>query len=93
MIAGTRYEGTVRGWFSEDGWGATLGFPGLRLNSEGETIKVQVLESPDLPAHWDRLDAFEGEEYARRVADIVTTDCVIQASIYVVCDQYAQANA
>ena len=84
MMQGKWIEGTVRGWLSEDGWGATLGFPGLRLNSEGDKIKVQVLESPDLPDHWERLDEFEGEEYARVTTEVYTGDKWIKAQIYVV---------
>ncbi len=84
MIDGTWFDGTVRGWFSKDGWGATLGFPGLRLNAEGDKVSVQVLESPDLPAHWERLDAFEGEEYTRVTADVYTDERWVKAQIYVV---------
>lgn len=84
MIKGQWIEGTVRGWLSEDGWGATLGFPGLRLNAEGDKIKVQVLESLDLLYHWERLDAFEGEEYARVTTEVYTGEKWIKAQIYVV---------
>ncbi|GAB5454144.1 MAG: gamma-glutamylcyclotransferase [Henriciella sp.] len=84
MMRGTWFDGTVRGWLSEDGWGATHGFPGLRLNSEGDKIKVQVLETPELPDHWERLDEFEGEEYARVTADVYTGERWVKAQIYVV---------
>ena len=84
MIEGNWFEGTVRGWLSEDGWGATLGFPGLKLDPEGDPVPVQVLESPELPEHWARLDEFEGAEYARVVARVETHNGVIEASIYVV---------
>lgn len=84
MIQGAWFEGKVYGWLSEDGWGATHGFPGLRLNSEGDEIKVQVLESADLPAHWERLDAFEGEEYARVTTSVYTGKRWVKAQIYVV---------
>ncbi|MCR9270240.1 MAG: gamma-glutamylcyclotransferase [Hyphomonadaceae bacterium] len=84
MIDGTWRDGVVRGWLSEDGWGATLGFPGLKLDPDGEVIKVQVLESPDLPAHWARLDEFEGAEYARVVASVETETGPVEAYVYVV---------
>ena len=63
MIEGTWLRGTVHGWLSAEGWGLTFGFPGMRLDPDGDEIHVQVLESADLPDHWDRLDRFEGEEY------------------------------
>ena len=52
--------------------------------AEGDKVSVQVLESPDLPAHWERLDAFEGEEYARVAADVYTGERWVKAQIYVV---------
>ena len=84
MLAGTWRTGTVRGDFSEDGWGLTGGFPGLRLDPNGDEIPVHILESADLSDHWGRLDAFEGEEYARVVARVETLLGVISAFIYVV---------
>ncbi len=84
MIQGTWREGIVRGHLSEDGWGATYGFPGIRLDPDGDEVVVQVLESPDLPAHWERLDDFEGAEYARVSVDVETEGGVIKAQIYTV---------
>lgn len=84
MIKGTWRRGTVRGALSAEGWGQTFGFPGLKLDPDGEVIEVQVLESADLPDHWDRLDAFEGEEYERVRTDVETAEGRIRACIYVV---------
>ena len=55
----------MRGRLFESGWGAALGFPGLVLDEHGDAVEVQLFESPDLPAHWQRLDAFEGPGYQR----------------------------
>ncbi|MHA7901171.1 MAG: gamma-glutamylcyclotransferase family protein [Henriciella sp.] len=84
MIDGIWRDGVVRGWLSEDGWGATLGFPGLKLDPDGQAVKVEVLESPDLPDHWARLDEFEGDEYARVVASVETKTGLVEAYVYVV---------
>jgi gamma-glutamylcyclotransferase (GGCT)/AIG2-like uncharacterized protein YtfP len=46
-------------------------------------VPVDVLESPDLPAHWARLDAFEGEGYRRVIAEVQTNERPLPASIYV----------
>ena len=43
-----------------EGWGATLGYPALVLDPTGPVVEVQLFESNDLPAHWPRLDDFEG---------------------------------
>jgi gamma-glutamylcyclotransferase (GGCT)/AIG2-like uncharacterized protein YtfP len=45
-------------------------YPRLQLRSPGRRIPVQVLESPELPKHWKRLDKFEGRRYRRVVATV-----------------------
>jgi gamma-glutamylcyclotransferase (GGCT)/AIG2-like uncharacterized protein YtfP len=84
MIRGDWRQGTVRGWLSAEGWGLTFGFPGLRLDPAGEVIKVQVLEAANLPDHWPRHDAFEGEEYLRFETCVETPNGRIDACVYVV---------
>ena len=59
-LSGRWLQGTVRGRLVEAGWGADLGYPGLILDPSGPPVEVYVFESPDLPGHWPRLDAFEG---------------------------------
>jgi gamma-glutamylcyclotransferase (GGCT)/AIG2-like uncharacterized protein YtfP len=76
-------RGTVRGVLVPEGWGATLGYPALILDPNGPSVDVHLFESPDLPGHWRRLDAFEGAGY-RRVATTVETDTgEVAAFIYV----------
>ena len=48
-----------------EGWGAALGFPGIVLDEHGEPVRGLVFSSDELAAHWERLDAFEGEGYER----------------------------
>lgn len=74
----------MRGSVSADGWGLTGGYPGLKLDPEGDEIAVQVLESPDLPDHWARLDDFEGDAYNRVIAPVETPLGTVDAFIYVV---------
>lgn len=91
-LRGRWFRGSVRGRLLDAGWGAGWGFPGLVLDAAGETVPVDVLESPDLDAHWDRLDAFEGGEY-RRVCVTVTTDSgMIDACVYVVAPEIAASH-
>ena len=73
----------VRGDLVRQGWAAEAGYPALVLNPHGAPIEVQVFESADLPAHWHRLDDFEGTEYRRVVATVETDNGPMQASIYV----------
>lgn len=81
-LRGRWIPGEVRGTLTQAGWGAHLGFPGLRLDSE-TPVPVQVFESGDLPANWDRLDAFEGESYRRVTVDVSTEQGLIRSQIYV----------
>ncbi|MDJ0611737.1 MAG: gamma-glutamylcyclotransferase [Kiloniellales bacterium] len=83
-LGGFWRQGTVTGRLVEAGWGAKLGFPGLILDPLGHAIEVHLFESPDLPAHWPRLDAFEGEGYRRVVTLVCTLDGDLDASIYVI---------
>lgn len=83
-LKGSWRRGTVRGRLVAAGWGAELGYPGLILDPSGEAIEVQVFESPELPGHWPRLDAFEGNGYRRVVTRVRTPDGDLEAWIYVI---------
>ena len=86
QLAGLRgrwIEGTVRGELREEGWGAELGFPALVLDPAGSAISVRVFESADLPAHWARLDAFEGSGYRRVATAVSTVEGELRAFIYI----------
>lgn len=82
-LAGRWQPGTVRGRLVAAGWGAGLGFPGLVLDPTGLEIAVMLLESPDLPGHWPRLDAFEGPGYRRVTTEVRTVGGELAAWIYV----------
>jgi gamma-glutamylcyclotransferase (GGCT)/AIG2-like uncharacterized protein YtfP len=73
-LRGDWTHGAVRGHLVPEGWGAGVGFPGLRLDPEGPDVTVQVFTSPDLPAHWARLDAFEGADYRRVAVTVIGPD-------------------
>ena len=85
-LSGRWIDGTVRGHLRGDGWGADLGYPGIDLDPDGPTVEVALLESPDLPDHWNRLDEFEGAGYCRATTSVVTAEGELAASIYVLAD-------
>ena len=85
-LSGRWMSGSVRGRLRTGGWGAELGYPGIDLDPDGPAVEVGVLESPDLPAHWARLDEFEGPGYRRTNATFVTAHCELSASIDVLAD-------
>lgn len=90
-LAGTWERGTVRGKLFASGWGAALGFPGLILDPLGAVVNVELLESADLPQHWERLDEFEGSGYRRVVAMVKTEHGELSAWIYVLADEHPPA--
>ena len=75
--------GAVRGRLVDEGWAASLGHRALVLDPAAPQVAVDLFESPDLPQHWGRLDAFEGPGYRRIVATVETADGKVEASIYV----------
>ncbi len=75
-------RGTVRGHLVEEGWGAEHGCPGIVLADDGEPVPVHVFHSADLPEHWQRLDAFEGDQYQRRAVVVQTDREPVEAWIY-----------
>lgn len=68
-LRGRWLTGTVRGRLGVKRSGTYHGYPAVRLDQPGR-VPVAVLVSPELPAHWWRLDEFEGPEYRRVVAEV-----------------------
>ncbi len=73
----------VRGRLVHEGWGAGLGYPALVLDEHGPVVEVSLFNSPELPTHWPRLDAFEGDGYRRAVTMVETDEGAVHACIYV----------
>ena len=81
-MAGFWSRGTLRGRLIAEGWGAAHNCPGVVLDPEGQEVEVHIFTSPDLPDHWQRLDAFEGAEYHRIAARAETASGEVDVSIY-----------
>lgn len=81
-LTGNWRKGYVQGDLVASGWGAAEGYPGIYLDPAGARVEVFVLESLDLPAHWARLDEFEGDEYERVVTEVRSEGATMLASIY-----------
>jgi gamma-glutamylcyclotransferase (GGCT)/AIG2-like uncharacterized protein YtfP len=82
-MAGDWADGIVRGRLINEGWAAAGGYPALVLDPIAGNVEVQVFTSPDLPAHWARLDAFEGEDYRRVAVAVAIGDALVEAWVYV----------
>lgn len=82
-IGGTFEEAHVTGRLYAKGWGATLGYPALVIDPEGENVPGHVFTSENLSAHWEELDEFEGEGYLRVITDVsLKGGSIIQAYFY-----------
>lgn len=75
-------KGIVKGRLLEEGWGAQHDCPGIILDPAGGPVDVYIFESSDLARHWDRLDAFEGDEYRRTITKAECKDTTLEVSIY-----------
>ena len=82
-LAGTWEPATVKGTLLQEGWGAAAGYPGIVLDDQGGDVHGFIFSAEALPAHWARLDAFEGDGYERVVTSAELEDgTVVTAYIY-----------
>jgi gamma-glutamylcyclotransferase (GGCT)/AIG2-like uncharacterized protein YtfP len=81
-LEGSWTNGFVRGNLEQGGWGAKVGFPGIRLSDQGDVIPVKLFQSPKLESFWQELDQFEGDEYVRRTCVVSTAGAQVKACIY-----------
>ncbi|WP_428024142.1 gamma-glutamylcyclotransferase family protein [Arcobacter sp.] len=64
-IVGKFVPATVKGFLIDAGWSASMGYPGIRLDPNGDTVHGFLFTSSNLINHWDYLDEFEGGEFVR----------------------------
>jgi gamma-glutamylcyclotransferase (GGCT)/AIG2-like uncharacterized protein YtfP len=81
-LRGAWRTGSIAGRLMPEGWGASQGYPALLLDPPGQRVEIHLFESPELPLHWPRLDAFEGPGYVRTAVSIDTDDGPVEAWIY-----------
>lgn len=81
-LSGKWSTGIVRGKLVDAGWGAAHGCPGIIFSEKIDEVEVHIFESHDLPNHWERLDAFEGDGYRRVEVMAETANGTVEVSIY-----------
>ncbi|AHL75487.1 hypothetical protein CH92_10375 [Stutzerimonas stutzeri] len=82
-VPGSWEAASVTGTLRAEGWGAAMGFPGLDLGEQGDTIEGLVFSSDQLADHWERLDAFEGDAYMRTPAAVqLASGQTVEAYVY-----------
>lgn len=84
-LKGRWFKGTVRGNRTTADWGQWTGYPGFMLHPASTDVEVHIFESKELPAHWHRLDTFEGDAYRRVITTAQTENGPLDVSIYTLC--------
>ena len=64
-IGGTFQKAFMYGDLVQEGWGASMGCPALKINENGIKIDGYIFSSENLDKNWVFLDNFEGDEYLR----------------------------
>lgn len=64
-IQGKFIPATVKGELIGAGWSASMGYPGIKLNEDADTVHGYLFYSHNLEDNWEYLDEFEGEEFVR----------------------------
>ncbi len=84
-LGGTWKKGFVMGKRFSEGWGAGLGYQGVRLDEKLERIDGFLFSSSGLDEFWKELDAFEGKEYKRMktMVKVEGEPVEIEAFIYI----------
>ena len=83
-IGGKWEPAAIRGNLTEAGWGASMGYPGLVIDENGNDIHGHVFASSNLSNQWAYLDEFEGEEYERIATSVTLLNGEhVQAHVYV----------
>ncbi len=82
-IGGSWEEASVTGKLHQEGWGATMGYPAIVLDKNGDKVEGFLFSSDNFAAHWHELDEFEGEAYERVISKVKLKDkTIVDAYIY-----------
>ena len=86
-IEGTWESGTVTGKLRQEGWGATMGCPGIDLE-QGDEVPGFLFTADSLADHWTDLDAFEGRAYERVLTTVkLSGNRTVEAYIYALAEK------
>ena len=82
-IGGTFQKAYIFGDLIQEGWGASMGCPALKINENGIKIDGYIFSSDKLDKNWSMLDDFEGSEYLRVLSKVTLENgSFIDAYIY-----------
>jgi len=69
-IGGAFQKAYIFGDLIQEGWGASMGCPALKINENGIKIDGYIFSSKNLSKNWKKLDDFEGAEYLRILSKV-----------------------
>lgn len=82
-IGGSWEAACVIGTLHPEGWGASMGYPGIILDKNGGKIEGFLFSSDNIAEHWVELDAFEGKAYERVLTTVkLQNQTIVEAFIY-----------
>ena len=82
-VEGSWEAASVTGSLRQEGWGATMGYPGIDLDENGDEVQGFLFSSKKLSDHWGKLDEFEGKSYKRVLTTVkLKGNSTVDAYIY-----------
>jgi len=82
-IEGSWQKAYVYGSLKEEGWGASMGYPGLILDNSDNKVEGFLFSSNELDKKFEQLDEFEGVEYQRVLTKVeLENKEVVEAYVY-----------
>lgn len=82
-IGGSWEKGYVIGKFHNEGWGATMGYPAVKLDDGGDKVHGYIFTSDRLAAYWSELDTFEGDAYQRVKTTVILADGMTEVEAFI----------
>ncbi len=83
-LTGSWQSASVNGTLHPEGWGASYGFPAMKLDKNAGFVYGKLFTSELLPENWSRLDEFEGSAYKRVTTQVRLQDGrQVEANVYV----------
>jgi gamma-glutamylcyclotransferase (GGCT)/AIG2-like uncharacterized protein YtfP len=79
---GTRRRASARGTLATRGQGGPYPYPAITLDEAAPEVPGELFSAPTLEEHWERLDAFEGEEYRRVRTTVDSAEGPVEAWVY-----------
>ncbi|WP_068312181.1 gamma-glutamylcyclotransferase family protein [Polycladidibacter hongkongensis] len=83
QVGGTWQKAQMRGTYYDRGWSNGEGYPGVIPGESGEVVQGMLLTSSNLSPFWAEIDAYEGEDYERKLVNVALENgSIVPAYVY-----------